>query len=117
MGVMGSLDHVPQAALVTFGWWQDLGGQITDSTMPHQTTGARLAEEVRADRWLHLVLAVGAVAGVLTGIWSLLHLYFHYGIMLAEVRGWPSRGAPLHAFPYIPEWVEGPAPVASGRPG
>src|SRR5260370_32795316 len=115
MGVMGSLDHVPQAALVTFGWWQDLGGQITDSTMPHQITGARLAEEVGADRWLHLVLAVGAVAGVLTGIWSLLHLYFHYGIMSADVRGWPPRDAPPEAFWFIHDRLPRPRGGSSGQ--
>ena len=108
---MGSLDHVPRPALVTFGWWQNLGGQMTDGLMPHQITGARLAEEVDADRWLHLVLAVGAVAGVLTGIWSLLDLYFQHGIMSAEVRGWPARTAPQATFRFIQNWLNDPTRV------
>jgi len=47
------------------------------------------------------VLAVGAVAGVFVGMWSLLELYFERGIMSAEVRGWPARTAPLAAFQFI----------------
>jgi hypothetical protein len=115
IALMGSLDRVPQPALVTFGWWQNLGGQVTDGLMPHQVTGARLAEEVGADRWLHLALAVGAVAGVLTGIWSLLHLYFHYGIMSAQVRGWPARSAPQATFQFIHNWLHEPMRVPPGQ--
>lgn len=115
IALMGNLEHVSQPALVTFGWWQNLGAQVTDGLMPHQITGARLAEEVGADRWGHLALAVGAVAGVLTGIWSLLHLYFHYGIMSADVRGWPARDAPQATFQFIDNWLKGPRTVPSGK--
>jgi hypothetical protein len=115
IGLMSSLDRVPQAALVSFGWWQNLGGQVTDGLMPHQVTGARLAEDVGAERWPHLALAAGAVAGVLTGIWSLLHLYFHYGIMSAEVRGWPARDAPQAAFRFIHDWLHEPMTVPAGK--
>lgn len=115
IALTGSMDRLSQPTLVTFGWWQNLGGQVTDGLMPHQVTGARLAEEVDADRWLHLVLAVGAVAGVLTGIWSLLHLYFRYGIMSAQVRGWPARSAPQAAFEFIQNWLNEPSRVPSGQ--
>jgi Family of unknown function (DUF6785)/Domain of unknown function (DUF6784) len=115
LALAGSLDHLAQPALVTFGWWQNLGGQVTDGLLPHQVTGARLAEDVGAGRWLHLALAVGAVAGVLTGIWSLLHLYFHFGIMSAEVRDWPARSAPLAAFQFIHEWLNEPTAVTGGK--
>jgi hypothetical protein len=115
IGLMGNVHRFPQPALVTFGWWQNLGGQVTDSLMPHQITGARLAGEVHADRWLHLMLAVGAVVGVLAGIWSLLHLYFEYGIMSAEVRGWPARSAPQAAFRFIDNWLSEPAEIPIER--
>jgi hypothetical protein len=111
----GWLDRASQPALVTFGWWQNLGGQITDGLMPHQVTGARMAEDVGAHRWPHLALAVGAAAGVLTGIWSLLHLYFHYGIMSAEVRGWPARDAPQAAYKFIHAWLNEPMEVPGGK--
>jgi hypothetical protein len=115
IALAGGLDHVAQPALVTFGWWQNLGAQVTDGLMPHQVTGARLAEDVGAGRWLHPALAIGAVAGVLTGIWSLLHLYFHFGIMSAEVRGWPARDAPLTAYRFIHDWLNEPAGITSGK--
>jgi hypothetical protein len=115
IALMGNLDRVAQPAIVTFGWWQNLGGQVTDGLLPHQITGARLAEEVDADRWLHLALAVGAIAGVLTGIWSLLHLYFRYGIMSAQVRGWPARAAPQAAFEFIQNWLNEPSHVPTGK--
>jgi len=115
IALMGSVERFPQPALVTFGWWQNLGGQVTDGLMPHQITGARLAEEVGADRWLHLALAVGTVAGVLTGIWSLLDLYFQHGIMSAEVRGWPARAAPQATFEFIHSWLHEPTKVPGGQ--
>src|SRR5262249_44574955 len=111
VALTGSLSHAPQPALVAFGWWQNLGGQVTDGLMPHQITRARLAEEVDAERWLHLALAVGAVAGALTGIWSLLHLYFDHGIMSAHVRGWPARDAPQATFKFIHNWLTRPREV------
>jgi hypothetical protein len=115
IALMGNVHAYPQPALVTFGWWQNLGGQVTDGLMPHQITGARMAEEVHADCWLHLVLAVGAVAGVLTGIWSLLDLYFQHGIMSAEVRGWPARAAPQATFEFIQNWLKEPTRVPDGQ--
>jgi hypothetical protein len=115
VALMGSLDRFSQPALVTFGWWQNLGGQVTDGLMPHQITGARLTEEVGADRWLHLALAVGAVAGVLTGIGSLLHLYFHFGIMSAQVREWPARDAPQATYRFIHTWLHESRHVPPGK--
>src|SRR5207247_3677698 len=50
IALLGSMDRFSQRSLVTFGWWMNLGGQITDGLIPHQTTGARLAEEVQAER-------------------------------------------------------------------
>jgi Family of unknown function (DUF6785)/Domain of unknown function (DUF6784) len=110
-----NLHAFSQRALVTFGWWQNLGVQVTDDLMPHQITGARLAEEVGAERRLHLMLAAGAVVGVVTGLWSLLHLYFHYGIMSAEVRGWPARSAPQGNFRFIDNWVNGHVELPPGQ--
>jgi hypothetical protein len=113
--LMQSVNDVPQRALVTFGWWQNVGTHLSDDLMPHQINGARMAEEVGAERWLHLMLAAGAVVGVVTGIWSLLHLYFHYGIMSAEVRGWPARTAPQDTFRFIDNWVNGHVEIPPGR--
>ena len=47
--LMQNMHGFSQPALVTFGWWQNLGVQVTDDLMPHQITGARLAEEVGAE--------------------------------------------------------------------
>jgi hypothetical protein len=115
LALMGHLDRFSQSSLVTFGWWQNLGAQVTDDLLPHQITGARLAEEVGAARWLHVALAVGAVAGVLTGIWSLLDIYFHYGIMSAHVREWPVRTAPQATYKFIQTWLHGPPKVPLGQ--
>jgi hypothetical protein len=115
IALTGGLDHLSPQSLVTFGWWQNLGGQVTDDLLPHQITGARLAAEESGKRWLHLVLAVGAVAGVLAGIWSLLDLYFQHGIMSAEVRNWPARVAPQEAFETIDRWLEEPVQFSSTK--
>jgi hypothetical protein len=115
IALVADVRRVPQPALVALGWWQNLGAQVTDDLMPHQVTGARLAEEVSAGRWLHLALAVGAVAGVLTGIWSLLDLYFQHGIMSAHVRDWPARVAPQSTFKFIQSWLNQPGEVSPGK--
>src|SRR5262249_14621748 len=115
IALTGSLDRAPQPVLVTFGWWQNLGGQVTDGLMPHQITGARLADEVDGGRWLHLALAVGVVAGVVPGIWSLLDPYFQHGIMSAHVRGWPAREAPQATFRFIHTWLNEPRRAPPGK--
>jgi hypothetical protein len=104
----GALDHLSPKVMATFGWWQNLGGHMTDNLLAHQVTGARLSEDVGAQRRLHLMLAVGAVAGVVVGIWSLLDLYFQHGIMSAKVRNWPARVAPTDAFRFIDRWINDP---------
>ena len=57
------------------------------------------------------MLAAGAVVGVLAGIWSLLQLYFHYGIMSTQLRGWTARSAPQETFYFIHRWLHEPLTV------
>jgi hypothetical protein len=111
MGLMVNVEQMPRPQVVAFGWWQNLGTAVTDDLLPHQITGARLAEDTGARRGLHVLLAVGAVAGILVGIWSLLDLYFHYGIMSAKVRAWPARTAPQSTFRFIHHWLNDPLRV------
>ncbi|HPT96728.1 MAG TPA: hypothetical protein PLU39_02550 [Armatimonadota bacterium] len=105
--LLTNLGTQTQQSLVAFGWWHHLGERLSDNLLPHQVTGMRMAEDVSAGRRVQLFLAVGAVVGVLTGIWALLHIYFKYGIMSAEVRDWPARWAPQYAYGLIQNWLRG----------
>lgn len=111
VAVFGNLQAMPRQALVTFGWWHHLGERLTDNLLPHQVTGMRLSEDAGVARRVHLFLAAGAVIGVFVGMWSLLHVYFHYGIMSANTRDWPARAAPQYSFVLIQNWLRGQTTV------
>lgn len=96
---LGGRGLLPPRNLTSFVWLHHLDETFADAPVVHCLAGLRLQHDLgRSTRPMHAALAVGALVGVVSGLWALLHLYFQRGIGTASVMGWAARSMPQKPF-------------------
>lgn len=95
------------ATLAYFSWFDD---DYRDAPMPHLLAAMKMRSAVGI-RGQHLLAGVGVstIVGLLSSLWTHLHIYYTFGAATAKVRGWYTNVG-RRPFNRLSSWVNSPLP-------